>query len=416
MRQIKLPESHSNFCSAPWMTTYIEPTGEVKPCCVNVDTYYGNLTDTTFNDIIKGDIIKDFRKQFLNNERPAECHNCWAAEQSGNESLRNSFNNSYFNSNFITQTKIDGSYDDFVVLYWDVRPSNLCNFACLMCCSQLSSGFHKLADEVGLHEDTYNRPRFIKIPKDQFEEIMKYIDLTLSENATKCHFYFAGGEPLIMPEHESILNYLTDNKFFDVSIRYNTNMSSLKFKDRNWVDVWKNFKNLTIDASIDSAGQAGEIQRFGSDWSLIKSNLQMLKDNNIKVTINSVITMLTYPSLLNTIDELEEIFPREYLTKNISLTATSHPSHFIISMIPKQYLDMSIISKLESMGYNTESIKNHINNVNQSEEDVAYNWGMLTYIAKNLKNIKNVNINDILPWFDDYVNQNYTLTSTDTNT
>jgi radical SAM protein with 4Fe4S-binding SPASM domain len=407
MRQIKLPKSYSNFCSAPWMTTYIEPTGEVKPCCVNVDTSYGNLTDTTFNDILKGNSIKDFRKQFLNNKRPAECHNCWDAEKLGNHSLRTIFNDTYFNSDFITQTKEDGTYDEFVVLYYDIRPSNLCNFACLMCCSQLSSGFHKLADELGLHEDTYNRPRFIKIPEERFEEIMKYIDLTLPENTANCHFYFAGGEPLIMHEHERILNYLTENKFFDVSIRYNTNMSSLKFKDRNWVDVWKNFKKLTIDASIDSAGQAGEIQRLGSDWATTKDNLRLLKHNNINVTINSVITMLTYPSLLNTIDELEEIFPREYLIKNITLTSVSHPLYYIIGMTPKQYLDMSIIDKLDSMGYNVNSIKNHINGFVESDKAVAYNWSRLIYIANQLKTIKNVNINDILPWFDEYVKQNY---------
>jgi radical SAM protein with 4Fe4S-binding SPASM domain len=407
-----LPDSHSNFCSAPWVTTYIEPTSEVRPCCVNIETSYGNLTDTSFNDIINGNSIKHFRKQFLNNERPPECKDCWDAEQLGIKSLRLLMNASYFKNDFVTQTNLDGSYDDFVVLYWDIRPSNLCNFACLMCCSQLSSGFYKLAEEIKIRTDTQDR--FIKIPENRFEEIMKYIDLTLPSNAAKCHFYFAGGEPLIMPEHERILNYLTDNKFFDVSIRYNTNLSSLKFKDKHWVDVWKNFKNLTIDASIDSAGFAGEIQRYGSDWSSIKSNLQLLKDNNIKVTINSVITMLTYPSLLHTINELEEIFPREYLTKHISLNETRHPSHYTISMIPRQFLDMSIISKLSAMGYNVDSIKNHINNFNESEEAVAYNWSMLIYIAKNLKNIKNVNINDILPWFDDYVKQNYT--SMDSNT
>lgn len=406
MTKTVLPESHSNFCSAPWMTTYIEPTGKIKPCCINISKSYGDLTDTSFKDIINGDSIKDFRKQFLNNEKPDSCHKCWTTEKAGEYSLRNMFNNSYFKNEFVTHTDIDGVYEDFVVLYWDIRPSNLCNFACLMCCSQLSSGFYKLAEEIKIRTNTHDR--FVKISDDRFEEIMEYIDLTLPENASKCHFYFAGGEPLIMPEHEKILNYLTDNKFFDVSIRYNTNMSSLKFKDTNWIDVWKNFKNLTIDASIDSAGQAGEIQRHGSDWSLIKNNLKLLKDNNITVTINSVITMLTYSSLLNTIDELEEIFPREYLTKNITLAATSHPPHFTIDMIPRQYLDLSIIDKLALMGYNVESIKNHIKHFNKTDEEVAYNWSMLIYIAKNLKNAKNVNINDILPWFDEYVEQNYT--------
>jgi sulfatase maturation enzyme AslB (radical SAM superfamily) len=184
-------------------------------------------------------------------------------------------------------------------------------------------------------------------------------------------------------------------------------MSSLKFKDTNWIDVWKNFKKLTIDASIDSAGLAGEIQRHGSDWSLIKSNLQLLKDNNINVTINSVVTMLTYPTLLDTINELEDIFTRDYLTKNISLTVARHPSYFTISMIPKQYMDPSIIDELESRGYNIASIKNHINNFSGSDEEIAYNWNMLIRLTDGLKKLKNVNINDILPWFDDYVEQNY---------
>ena len=51
--------------------------------------------------------------------------------------------------------------------------------------------------------------------------------------------YFAGGEPLISDHHYHIIDKLLENQIYVHTIRYNTNLSTLTYKGRNIIDIWK---------------------------------------------------------------------------------------------------------------------------------------------------------------------------------
>ena len=88
--------------------------------------------------------------------------------------------------------------------------------------------------------------------------------------------YFAGGEPLMMPEHWAILDMLVEAKRFDVKIQYNTNMSKLTYNKKNVLDYWKqwDFSMIEVWPSIDEIGKRGELIRAGTRWNEVKANLQ----------------------------------------------------------------------------------------------------------------------------------------------
>lgn len=399
MSDKSLPEGYENFCSAPWSTIYIEPSGAVGPCCIikrPADTY-GNLNDDSFTDIVNGEKLKEFRRKFINNERPSECEACWKREQFPNtESLRHSFNNKFYDERFISETDNDGYYDGFDIKYWDVRPNNICNLGCVMCCEDLSSGFHQLMEDLGTPS---GNKKFNTVSNDRFDDVFRYMKTVVADEDHR-HFYFAGGEPLIMPEHKKFLDYFVENKLFNIELRYNTNLSSLTFKGVDWIEVWKQFKNVNIDISIDASGIAGEYQRFGSKWSVMKENIQRLVDSDINVTFNFVVTMITYPHLLNTIHELEEIIPRDKLIPKVSMYATDEPNYMALKMTPTICLDKSIIATLKEMGYNTLSIENHL--ATKSVMLNEYNWKRIIDLADRMKKFKHKDLNDVLPWFNDY--------------
>lgn len=406
MSDKSIPTGYENFCSAPWSTIYIEPSGAVGPCCIiqrPADTY-GNLNESSFTDIVNGEKLKSFRKKFLNNERPPECNTCWKHEENENhESLRGMFNRVYFEPEFINDTSSNGDYENLDIKYWDIRPNNLCNLGCIMCCADLSSGYQQLLIDLDMKADeTDSHPmdtvKFRKVSNDSFDDLMSHVKRQV-KNSPEYHFYFAGGEPLIIPQHKQIMDYFVEQKMFDIPIRYNTNLTTLHYKGVDWIEVWKKFNDITVEVSLDASGPAGEFQRFGSDWNIVKSNIRKLVENGMHVRFNVVITMITYDTVLDTIAQLEEIIPREKLINRISLYATNTPSQLVLRRIPTQYLDISIIDKLKEMGYNTLLIENHLNDTTELTE-FGRDW-MITLIDR-MKQDKGKDINDILPWFEEY--------------
>jgi hypothetical protein len=65
----------------------------------------------------------------LSNKPSKQCGKCYDQEKSGFFSLRLSSNKHFgHNIGLIDNTQADGSAD-FIIKYWDIRFSNLCNFA-----------------------------------------------------------------------------------------------------------------------------------------------------------------------------------------------------------------------------------------------------------------------------------------------
>lgn len=74
-------EDNSRFCYFPWMGTFIEATGEVKPCPVLAwrkgEGAVGNIFNDSFKDIWNNSEYIKFRKDFKNKNRPTEiCRTC----------------------------------------------------------------------------------------------------------------------------------------------------------------------------------------------------------------------------------------------------------------------------------------------------------------------------------------------------
>jgi hypothetical protein len=89
--------------------------------------------------------------------------------------------------------------------------------------------------------------------------------------------YFAGGESLITPEHYQTLDEWIAQGKTDIDLSYTTNFSVFKFKDKNVIDYWKQFKSVQIFASLDGMGKVGEYLRSGTDWKEIEDNIKMIK-------------------------------------------------------------------------------------------------------------------------------------------
>jgi len=265
--------SNDSFCILPFIHLYSEPKGEVKPCCIasGFDTPI-NLKTMSIEEAFNSDGMKELRKDMVDGNRNKVCDVCYKQEDTTDYSPRLDFNKN-------TLWKLPEIKEDYSVdsqfQHIDVRFSNLCNFKCRMCNHEFSSHWY----------DDYMKIKPLEV--DGKEKVMKITD-TISDELTNHlsnlkSIYFAGGEPLIMPEHYKILTHLYENRIPDetsnrrkISIHYNTNLSVLKFEEKSLVNMWEGFERVFLSISCDGIGKVGEYQRTGFTHNKFIENLKIV--------------------------------------------------------------------------------------------------------------------------------------------
>jgi sulfatase maturation enzyme AslB (radical SAM superfamily) len=301
--------------------------GKIGPCC-QIDAGYLK----PISELNNPDRFADLKTQNCPPEHP--CNKCSVTEYHGLPSYRNMFDSAVTSSPGL----------QFV----DIRNTNLCNLKCRYCGPHFSSQW---TEELG------------KFPLIRHQDITDYKDILITDSL---HWmYFTGGEPLINSEHWSLLEELIDSEqASSISLMYNTNLTTIKYKDKNIIDIWRQFKTVNIQCSIDAIGEPLEYIRSGTSWEKIKFNLEQLvlasKNSNINVTLSPVLSILN----IWFIDKLYDYA----LLNNISvnLLILTGPDYLSLDVIPDS-LKSSALDKINKITLTDNDntmlhIKNLINN------------------------------------------------------
>jgi len=267
----KLLFESNNFCMIPWVSMMIYTNSKVFPCCESSDAV-GDCSDKSLKDIWNSDSMKKLRIDMLHDKSNKSCNSCYTKEKLGRDSLRKSSNRRFSHHVAkIDQTVSDGTLPKFELNYIDARFNNLCNLACRICTPTNSTSWHQPAIVLGLIDRTAS-PMLIagKNQSDIYEQLLQTID-------TVERIYFAGGEPLMIEQFYRIVEELDRRGRHDVELLYNINMTQSSLKNQSIFDVWKNFKKISIGASLDGEGLRGEYLRTGTKWQdVIAFRKQML--------------------------------------------------------------------------------------------------------------------------------------------
>lgn len=267
MSQKKL--SHSkHFCILPWVHARINQDAHVYPCCRIEEFYsYGNLSEKNLKSIYNDSAIRDMRQSLQHDQPLASCNDCYRIEALGGESLRTESNRKYAEHfGRVENTDEAGYTSDTNLVFLDLRLSNLCNFRCRTCNPLNSTSWYQDAEEfAGDHtpEKKLAAGVALKLVQENLPTLKK--------------IYFAGGEPLMHPEHYQILQFLIDKQRTDIELEYNTNFSILEFKSAKATELWTKFSTVKIGASLDGVREQGEFLRKGLNWNKIVENFLRLK-------------------------------------------------------------------------------------------------------------------------------------------
>jgi radical SAM protein with 4Fe4S-binding SPASM domain len=344
---------NTTLCPVPWMHLAFEPSGKVVPCCMTSvhDYFAGDLTTESIEEIWNSDNMKKLRVQMLNNEEPSICDKCFKRERVTGESSR-----IYHIRDFpevVEQaprmTLKDGTATKMELKYWDFRFSNLCNLKCRTCGPRYSSAWVPDAIKLGHEQEKVWNIDGVddKTNFDFLKEQIHYVE----------RIYFAGGEPLLMPEHWQTLDMLVENRRFDVKLSYNTNCSTLTYGKKNVIDYWSqwDFGKLEVWPSIDEIDDRAELVRSGTVWSKVQDNMIELSklDNAIirpGITV-SAMNVFRIPEIVERLVEIGVVKPR-FHHANFFINLVEHPSYYHVTALPNT-LKSKTIKKI------TEFVENY---------------------------------------------------------
>lgn len=425
----KIGSENKSFCMAPWMSIHVWPDGKTFPCCLwDVKEPLGNINDSSLMDIWNSDKMKEARVKMLKGEKLSACSRCYHLEESNFGSYRKDLNKRHGDKiEYIDLTKEDGSLEDINLHLWDFRLSNFCNFKCRSCGFGLSSSWYSDTKELAvsdklkeINSEYYNNP-----DKSRTSSLISVNDkisfLELLEPHYNCvdEVYFAGGEPLMMPEHYQILDKLLENNRTDILLRYSTNFSKLTFKDKHVFDYWKHFPNLQLWMSIDGVGKIGEYVRKGYNDSVFENNIKEFKESGI--TPPDIGYMITYGALnyLHLFDMIINFIERDYVdykepfqgNKLTYFSPISYPKCYDSAYLPFQYKEQFRVrlsnfdKELEKAGASEFFIKDVITKLTTVYErsiEQEFNYDHMLEcktVTEELDRLRKEKFADIFPYF-----------------
>jgi MoaA/NifB/PqqE/SkfB family radical SAM enzyme len=319
---------HKHTCIAPFINLTVDPEQNTSPC-----PYLGGGTwqfkDKKFKDIWKSAKFEKLREDHIAGARPIECNRCWKDEQVGKESARQRTNKMH---DISTLEKIihDNSYLEGPKVL-TMKNGNLCNLQCRTCGPKDSSSWIPEAkDHIKNYKNKLEHTWFqIESFKKNWtdEQMQNFYDI--SKNLARVEHY--GGEPLYnkrVEEHTAKLVELGLSK--NIILYFNTNGTHTP--STRLQDLFKSFKSVEFNLSIDGIQDKFEYIRHPAKWSKLLQTIEWCnKQQNLIwgiVTTVSNLNIYYLDSILQTFDSWGK--------RNVFLNILEDPKFYSIVNLPEK--------------------------------------------------------------------------------
>jgi len=386
--QISPDSPNKTFCMVPWTHTYISPQSERRLCCASREEHMmqrqyidasndkstgkykevGTIEDykpLSLTEHWNSEYMKDIRLKLMAGEPIPQCAVC-------NDSILSQSTYRQWFTGYLFQDKINQAFEQtdetgythMEPVSFDYRVSNLCNFKCRMCGEPLSSSWEAEKRKHGLWSAEHqpfmvpeNKKIIEKFQKDVVEE--EFWDAICRGIVEE--IYWVGGEPLMYEIHWRAMDQLAkDDNLKKVHLRYNSNLSRVRFGDHYLYDWLPQAKNWTMCASIDATGRIGEFIRSGLDWNQWDKNFRegvALPGGRDKMLIDLTLTGPGLFDLKNLFDYSKELDVRIETKRmfafhpDIVFSPMSWPRHILDRIVKDilEYIEPKATHKQETL-------------------------------------------------------------------
>ena len=305
------------FCMHPFTGLATREDGAICACCRSHPI--GFIQDAPLEYHWNSEVMTRIRRQVLIGERPKECEPCFSLEDQGVESLRQrhiagKIPEARINLYPDALTKMRHDFTmPFEIPTMELKLNNLCNLKCRMCHPMDSTSWNDWSEVKDFYKAEGNimyaiveqhdleRKPFL----DKFQDSPEW---WASLEKLLPHFRrveFAGGEPLMDPQHYRILDMLAPYGH-QIEIKYATNLSMLGKSNRTVWEYWPKFKSVAVNVSIDGISNSYEYIRGNANWSELVNNIKQIQTiPNISRIVGAVTVQVSNVLIL---DKMIEYF------------------------------------------------------------------------------------------------------------
>jgi sulfatase maturation enzyme AslB (radical SAM superfamily) len=310
----------------------------------------------------------------------------------------------------------------FKIPTMEIKLNNLCNLKCRMCHPMDSTSWNDweeveefYAKEGNFMVKAIRDLNLIRKPYlDKFDDTINWWTSFEKLLPYFRRVEFAGGEPLMDPQHYRILDMLKPYGN-NIELKYATNGTTLGIsKGRNIHNYWKDFKSIAINISIDGIDDVYNYIRGNGNWDQIVNNIQEFKKiPNINRIVGAVAVQISNILIL---DEMIECFLND-LGIVFYTNLVKYPNVLSIQVLPYD-LKKLVIKKLKIVKTRVHKFKyvkenpilhkitiKQINGIINFiiAEDLNYLWKDCVEFNRRLDKTRNQNFLNITPEFKNYV-------------
>ena len=416
-----MSQNSKTFCMHPFTGLATREDGAICACCRSHPV--GFIDKQSLEEIWNNDTMQRIRRQVLNGERPPECEPCFSLEDQGVESLR-----LRHITGKIPEARVN-LYPDtpllevmpFEIPTMELKLNNLCNLKCRMCHPMDSTAWNDWSEVKDFYKKEGNimyaiveehnlesKPHLDKFQDNpewwaSLEKLLPYFR----------RVEFAGGEPLMDPQHYRILDMLKpygDN----IELKYATNGTTLGIKGGRTVhEYWPHFRSVAVNVSLDGTNDVYNYIRGNSDWNEVVQNIREIqKIKNVRRVVGActvqVSNVLTLDKTIECfLDELGIIFHTHRVEYPKVLSAQVLPPKLRALAIQRlqevsyRVKDFKLVKQHpQLLDYTLGQIKDNINYLQARDQNEK--WQDCIEFNRRLDRTRNQSFFDVTPEFKSY--------------
>ena len=420
-----LNNQSKTFCMHPFTGLATREDGAICACCRSHPI--GFIQDAPLEYHWNGEVMQEIRRQVLRGERPKQCEPCFSLEDQGVESLRQrhiagKIPEARINLYPDALSKMQHDFTmPFEIPTMELKLNNLCNLKCRMCHPMDSTSwddwsevkeFYKAEGNIMyaiVEEHNLERKPFL----DKFQDNPEW---WASLEKLLPHFRrveFAGGEPLMDPQHYRILDMLAPYGH-QIEIKYATNLSMLGKSNRTVWEYWPKFKSVAVNVSIDGIGNVYDYVRGNASWAELVNNIKQIQTiPNISRIVGAVTVQVSNVLILDKmikyfLDDLGIVFHTHRVEYPKVLSAQVLPAKLRALAIQRlqdisyQVKDFKLVKQYpQLLEYTLGQIQDNINYL--QARDQSDKWSDCLEFNRRLDATRDQNFLDVTPEFKPYV-------------
>lgn len=324
------------LCPLPFVHSFFDVRGLYSACCNgSFDENSKHVSEMSAEEWFYSEQMQQLRKDMLDGNRNKMCDHCWRKDDLGIPSPR------FGHKGFWIWHDVD--YENPKPQFFDLKPSNHCNLACIFCTASSSDKILKITESL----DQKDRPRrwdssveYVKKREQRLgstfdPQVIQYI----LENIQDIKLLkFTGGEPFLSKDVLKILSMVVE-KNPSIEIKITTNGTVIT---KQFYPLLEKLEKTQIKFSIDAVDQLYTFIRFPSKWSQFQKRIQnnMEKLPNVKFNVNCLITNMNLeqiPKIRNWFKQLQSQYSNlDYIIFDPNLTPDDNESSLYMS--PEKFL------------------------------------------------------------------------------